>query len=242
MGLSDLLKSKKDKNNLSSYIKNIFGFKPKNIFLYELAFTHVSANTTAPNGKKISNERLEYLGDAILGAIIAEYLYKKYPNTDEGFLTESRSKIVSRAGLGKLAHKLGMDNYAIVSTSFSGSKSLSGDIFEAFIGAVYIDRGYEFTKKIIIDKIFGNLIDIEEVLQKEGNYKSRLLEICQKEKKTLEFQIVKEENSKNRKLFWVEIIIDGQPTGYKACEHNIKAAEQLAAEHYFVHDIENNKE
>ena len=227
---------------MSSYIKNIFGFKPKNIFLYELAFTHVSANTTAPNGKKISNERLEYLGDAILGAIIAEYLYKKYPNTDEGFLTESRSKIVSRAGLGKLAHKLGMDNYAIVSTSFSGSKSLSGDIFEAFIGAVYIDRGYEFTKKIIIDKIFGNLIDIEEVLQKEGNYKSRLLEICQKEKKTLEFQIVKEENSKNRKLFWVEIIIDGQPTGYKACEHNIKAAEQLAAEHYFVHDIENNKE
>ncbi|MDD2411763.1 MAG: ribonuclease III domain-containing protein [Bacteroidales bacterium] len=207
--------------------------------MYELAFTHVSANAIAPNGKKINNERLEYLGDAILGAIIADYLYKKFPNADEGFLTESRSKIVSRAGLGKLAFKLGMDQHAIVSNCFSGSKSLSGDLFEAFIGAVYLDKGYEFTRKLIIDTIFGSLIDIEEVLEKENNFKSRLIEECQKEKTMLEFQLIKEDSHRNQKLFWVEIILDGKPTGIKACEYNIKAAEQLASEHYFIHQKEN---
>lgn len=232
--------TKKDKYSLSNYIKNIFGFKPKNIFLYELAFTHVSANVSAPNGKKINNERLEYLGDAILGAIIADYLYKKFPNVDEGFLTESRSKIVSRTGLGKLAYKLGMDEHVIVSNCFSGSKSLSGDLFEAFIGAVYLDKGYEFTKKLIIETIFGSLIDIDEVVEKENNYKSRLIEECQKEKTMLEFQIIKEDSRKNQKLFWIEIILDGKPTGIKACEYNIKAAEQLASEHYFIHQKENS--
>lgn len=240
LSLSSFFNTKKDKYNLSNYIKNIFGFKPKNIFLYELAFTHVSANTTAANGKKINNERLEYLGDAILGAIIADYLYKKFPNVDEGFLTESRSKIVSRAGLGKLAYKLGMDEHAIVSNCFSGSKSLSGDLFEAFIGAVYLDKGYKFTKKLIIETIFGSLIDIDEVLEKENNFKSRLIEECQKEKTMLEFQIIKEDSRKNQKLFWIEIILDGKPTGIKACEYNIKAAEQLASEHYFMHQKENS--
>ncbi len=231
--LFKIFKKQNDKYQLSKYIKNIFGFTPKNIFLYELAFTHSSAAQTS-NGRKINYERLEYLGDAILGAIVADYLYKKFPNTDEGFLTETRSKLVSRANLGKLALKLGMDKKAIVSDCYSGSKSLSGDLFEAFIGAVYIDKGYSFTQNLVVRKIFANFLDMDEILKKETNFKSRLIEDCQRDKLTLEFHVIKEELVKNRKQFWVEVVIDGENTGVVACEYNIKAAEQLASEHYFL--------
>lgn len=225
---------KKDKNKfLSNYIKNIFGFTPKNIFLYELAFTHSSAAHTS-NGRKVNYERLEYLGDAILGAIVADYLYKKFPNSDEGFLTETRSKLVSRSSLGKLSNKLGMEKNAIVSNCYSGSKSLSGDIFEAFIGAVYVDKGYKFTKKLVIQNIFANFVDMEDVLNKETNFKSKLIEDCQRDKNQLDFKLIKEDLVKNRKQFWVEIYLNDSPTGIIACEYSIKAAEQLAAEHYFL--------
>lgn len=233
LNLLNIFSKKNDKYQLSKYIKNIFGFTPKNIFLYELAFTHASATQTN-NGHKTNNERLEYLGDAILGAIVADYLYKKFPNSDEGFLTETRSKLVSRANLGKLSLKLGMEKKAIVAECYSGSKSLSGDLFESFIGAVYLDKGYLFTKKLVIQHIFNRFVDIEEILKKETNFKSRLIEDCQRDKVTLEFQVVREEVFKNRKQFWIEIVIDGAHTGAIACEYSIKAAEQLASEHYFL--------
>lgn len=230
---------KNDKNkHLSDYIKNIFGFTPKNIFLYELAFTHSSASQTN-NGRKINNERLEYLGDAILGAVVADYLYKKFPNVDEGFLTETRSKIVSRANLGRLALKLGMEKNAIISDCCSNSKSLGGDLFEAFIGAVYVDKGYSFVRKLLVLKIFKNFVDIDEILKKETNFKSHLIEDCQRDKIQLDFNVVKEEMIKNRKQFWVEIVLNDVPTGIVACEYSIKAAEQLAAEHYY-NNLEKN--
>ena len=134
-------------------IKNIFGYCPGNIHLYKLALRHKSASTKRLNGLKLNNERLEYLGDAILSAIIADYLFKAFPYENEGFLTEMRSKIVSRAALNKLSHKLGL-NLLIKSgkESTAKAKSAGGDAFEAIIGALYLDKGYSITKKNINNK------------------------------------------------------------------------------------------
>ena len=134
LNLSSLFYTKKDKYNLSIYIKNIFGFKPKNIFLYKLAFTHVSATTIAPNGKKINNERLEYLGDAILGAIIADYLYKKYPNVDEGFLTD---------GVGR---KIDFKNTIIIATSNAG--------YQLILQAIKENLNWEDLRQKMLDYLF----------------------------------------------------------------------------------------
>jgi len=133
-------------------IKNIFGFYPGNIFLYKLAFRHKSV-AQKQHGTLISNERLEYLGDAILGAVVAEFLFKLYPYEDEGFLTDMRSKLVSRVQLNKLSAKLGLDRLVQINASKSQySKSYKGDAFEAFIGALYLDKGFDFTSQIVVKK------------------------------------------------------------------------------------------
>ena len=131
---------------LYTAIRNIFGYYPGNISLYKLAFRHKSVAVELSNGSRVSNERLEYLGDAILGAIVAEHLFKLFPYKDEGFLTEMRSKIVSRVQLNKLSQKLGIDNLIQVNTE-SGNvyRSMKGDAFEAFVGALYMDKGYDFS-------------------------------------------------------------------------------------------------
>jgi ribonuclease III len=137
---------------LTRAIKNILGFCPGNIYLYHLALRHKSAAVEIAEGKKISNERLEYLGDAILGAIIADYLFFKYPFKDEGFLTQMRSKFVSRNNLNKLSLKLGIDKMIMTdSDSVSNYRSMGGDAFEALIGAIYVDKGYRFTYHIMVE-------------------------------------------------------------------------------------------
>jgi len=211
-------------------IKNIFGFYPGNIFLYKLAFRHKSAAQELYNGIKISNERLEYLGDAVLSLVVADYLFKLFPFKDEGFLTEMRSKIVSRSQLNDLARKLGLNKLIMANQNSPGQfKSIYGDAFEAFVGAIYVDKGYEFTKKIIINHIIKFHLDIDKLESLDLNYKSKLLEWTQKYKKSIDFKVVDEVGSGHRKQYLVEVYVDDESVG-KGRDFSIKAAEQNAAE------------
>ena len=215
-------------------IKNIFGFYPENIFLYKLAFRHRSAGIKKYNGVKLNNERLEYLGDAILGAVVADYLFKKFPLKDEGFLTAMRSKIVSRAALNKLSQKLGINSLITADTDKNKQfKSINGDAFEAFVGALYLDKGYNFTSKIILQRIVAVHFDLEELQNTEISHKSALLEYCQKEKLELEFRVISELGTGYKKQFEVEIYINGEAKN-KAVDFSIKGAEKLPAENVYL--------
>ncbi|MDR2083522.1 MAG: ribonuclease III [Bacteroidales bacterium] len=205
------------------------GFFPNNIHLYKLAFQYKGGVSQENNKSNLNNERLEYLGDAILGAIIAEYLYKMYPFKSEGFLSEMRSKIVSRSQLNLVTKKIGLDK--LISTKNNAqSKSLYGDVFEAFVGAMFLDKGFEFTKKIIINNIVTKLFDLKELEKQNFNFKSQLLEWAQKNKQYTEFKVIDEIPANGHaKQYIVRVFIDGKPmeTG---CDFNIKGAEQVAAQ------------
>jgi ribonuclease-3 len=217
---------------LKEAIRNIFGYKPKNVSLYKLALRHRSAATPLTNGFKHSNERLEYLGDAVLGAIIADFLFKKFPYKEEGFLTEMRSRIVSRSNLNTLSRKLGLDK--LVETSREGNitiTSILGDAFEALIGAIYLDKGYRFTQNIVIKQIIACHLDLETIFNTEINFKSKVIEWSQKEKKTAEFIVANEfENGqKNRRIYLVHLLLNEKLLG-QGQDYSIKKAEQKAAE------------
>ena len=211
-------------------IRNIFGYYPGNISLYKLAFQHRSVAQQSFNGNKVNNERLEYLGDAILGAVVADYLFKLFPFKDEGFLTEMRSKMVSRVQLNKLSHKLGIDTFIQTAGENNNHfRSIKGDAFEALIGAIYLDKGYTFTKKILIGKIIKFYFDIDDLENKDTNFKSKLIEWSQREKKNVEFIVVAEKGNGYNKQYVVEALIDKISSG-EGCDFSIKGAEQGAAE------------
>jgi ribonuclease-3 len=215
---------------LYDVIFHLFGFYPGNIFLYKLAFRHRSAAQELFNGVRVSNERLEYLGDAVLSLVVADYLFKIFPFKDEGFLTEMRSKMVSRAQLNELSSKLGIDSLIEVSLSGSSpSRSIAGDALEAFIGAIYLDKGYEFSRKIIVSYIIKNHLDVDELESLDLNFKSKLLEWTQKNKKILEFKVVEEVGAGHHKQYVVDALIDQVVAG-KGQGFSIKSAEQNAAE------------
>lgn len=215
-------------------IRNVFGFYPVNINLYKLAFLHKSVSVEQ-NGHKLSNERLEYLGDAVLSSIVADFLFKKFPYKGEGFLTEMRSKIVSRDQLNKLSRKIGLDKF-IQSNNDSRIyyRSMEGDAFEAFIGALYIDRGYTFTQKIVIERIINVHFDIDELIRTEVNYKSKIIEWSQKEHKPVEFNVITEVGTGSGKQYIVEVKIDGTvcATGQ---DFSIKGAEKIASEKAYAY-------
>jgi ribonuclease-3 len=214
---------------LSYAIKNIFGFYPGNISLYKLAFRHKSASAELKNGFKINNERLEFLGDAILSAVVADFLFKKFPFKDEGFLTELRSKIVSRSQLNKLSEKLGLNKLIQTTDSSSFNRSILGDAFEALIGAIYIDKGYQFTSKIILGRIIKYHLNIDEIESTEVNFKSKLIEFAQKEKKTVEFVVVDEVGYGYQKYYVINALLDKIVLG-QGKDTAIKKAEQNASE------------
>ena len=215
---------------LYDYIHNILGFYPKNITLYRVAFTHKSVAAETIGNYHVSNERMEYLGDAVLSAAVADYLFRTYPTQPEGFLTEMRSRIVSRASLNKLSEKLGFGDY-IRHTPDVGNNahSMGGNAFEALMGAIYLDRGFDFAKHIIIDRIVRIHIDLEQLQTTDVNFKSKLLEWSQKHKKSTSFKMLEEIGEGHKKQFHVQIIIDNQPYA-DAIDRSIRGAEQLAAE------------
>lgn len=217
------------KPSLRKSIRNIFGFYPSNIKLFELALKHSSvANETTRKGFKESNERLEYLGDAILSAVVAEYLFLKFPFKDEGFLTEMRSRIVSRASLNKLAVKIGIDQLVEYDQNNRNQKSIAGNSLEAMIGAIFLDKGYRFTHKLLISRLITVHIDLEELEKVDLNFKSRLLNWAQAEKHDLRFnttEMIKE----NHKFFLTTVLLN-QSEISEGNGLSKKIAEQHAAE------------
>lgn len=214
-------------------LKNIIGFVPGNVKLYQMAFRHRSVATPIKDGVKNSNERLEFLGDAVLGSVVAELLFKLYPYKDEGFLTELRSKIVSRVNLNQLSRKLGLNEFieydARMISYPNKQSSLLGDAFEAMIGAIYVDRGYTFTKEFLLNRIIKPHVDIHMLEVTESNFKSRLIEWCQHFGKEIQFVQVDGLPGDSSKLFHVEVLVDGKVCG-NGKDFNKKSAEKLAAE------------
>ena len=198
-----------------------------------MAFRHKSVAKELSNGVRVSNERLEYLGDAILGAVVADLLFKKFPYKDEGFLTEMRSKIVSRSQLNNLSKKLGLTKLInSANDTKTVCKSMNGDAFEAFIGALYLDKGYQFTRKIIINRIINIHLDLDELETQIVNYKSKLVEWGQKEKKSVDFKVVEEIGEGFKKQFLVRIFVEGEVIE-SGQDFSIKGAEQIASEKAF---------
>lgn len=219
----------KDRKFVNS-LRNLLGFTPGNLSIYHLAFRHRSTASEHRSGVKMSNERLEYLGDAILGAVIAELLFKKFPYKEEGFLTEMRSRIVNREHLNKLSLKLGIDQFMINSIDPAAkNKSAYGDAFEALIGAVYIDKGYNTTRKLILNRIVRHHIDLEDMENLDKNFKSKLINWAQREKKVIEFLLVDEVENGGKKLLRVKVMIDGEERA-RGEDFSKKRAEQIAAE------------
>jgi ribonuclease-3 len=213
-------------------LKNLLGFVPGNLSLYRLAFRHKSVAQNVKKGVKNSNERLEFLGDAVLGSVVAEVLFKLYPFEDEGFLTELRSKIVNRSNLNQLARKLGFEQLIQYDSRMVNSTrqgSLLGDAFEALIGAIYLDKGYDFTKNFLVNHIIKSHIDIHKLEQTETNFKSKLIEWCQRHGKDITFELIENQDGESNKLFTVQAAIDGEIMG-QGKEFNKKNAEKLAAE------------
>lgn len=219
--------------NYVKVLKNLLGFVPGNVALYKMAFRHRSVAIPQKNGSKNSNERLEFLGDAVLGSVIAEVLFKRYPYREEGFLTEMRSKIVNRSNLNQLAKKLGFaeiiefDNKVLNYPNKQGS--FLGDAFEALIGAVYLDKGYDFTREFLINHIIKPHIDIHTLELTETNFKSKLIEWCQRHGKDVLFEQISNSDGESAKLFTISVNIDGEQFG-TGRDYNKKNAEKLAAE------------
>jgi ribonuclease-3 len=215
---------------LYTSVKNLLGFYPSNIHLYKVALSHKSAPAVWLKDQQVNNERLEYLGDAVLSAVVADYLYKKFPYQNEGFLTEMRSRIVSRSRFNRLSIKMGLDKLIHPGNgSFSTSKSIYGDTFEALIGAIYLDKGYTFTRKVIIRRIIDVHLDVDEIERTDTNFKSKILEYAQREKRQVEFRVVEEVGDGHRKQYIVALVLDQVVIG-RGQDFSIKAAEQVAAE------------
>ncbi|HNQ60269.1 MAG TPA: ribonuclease III [Bacteroidales bacterium] len=210
-------------------LKNIFGFWPENIFLYKLALRHKSAALEFVNGERLSNERLEFLGDAILDAVVAHYLFQLFPLRDEGFLTQMRSKIVNRQQLNALSHHLGLDNYIVASREINHVRSINGNALEALIGALFLDKGFKFAEKVIINRILKIHFDLDELQNKDFNFKSKLIEWGQKEKHQVNFLLRGETGKGMNKQYLVEVLIDQKKIS-EGRDFSIKGAEQIAAE------------
>ena len=217
---------------LAKSIRKTLGLKPINITLFKLATQHSSVAKENISGLKESNERLEFLGDAVLSTVIADYLFKKYPFKDEGFLTEIRSRIVNRESLNQLGKKLGLQDlieYNDTRKHAQAYKSLVGDTLEAIIGAVYLDKGYYFTRNFIIEKLLLPHLDIDKIIKINPNFKSKVIEWAHKNDRSIRFEILKVKESKHFKEFVSQVFIDDAPYG-KGRGFNKKRAEQEAAE------------
>ncbi|MGM0620192.1 MAG: ribonuclease III [Bacteroidota bacterium] len=212
-------------------MKELLGFYPSNLKLYDLAFIHKSASVFDSQGNMVNNERLEFLGDAILGAVIADFLYNRFPQQDEGFLTKTRSKLVNRTFLTRLTFDMGLHIYIDSNTTKNIDRShIYGDALEALIGAIYLDKGYLDAKYFVTKKILSQFVNLNEIEQKDSNFKSQLIEWCQKNKKEVVFETTEEEAKDKSKppLFTAVVKVDNRIFG-KGTGTSKKEAQQNAA-------------
>lgn len=214
---------------LAKRISSIVGFTPAHLPLFRLAFHHRSSNPDDSSALKMSNERLEFLGDAVLSTVVAEYLFKKYPTGSEGFLTKMRSKIVKRKTLNQIAGEMGLDDILNQYNDTQLSDSMKGNALEAFVGAIYLEKGYHGTRKIIITKILRRYLDIHELETQDDNYKSQLLEFCQKQGKEIDYQLRQKYKFDKRDRFKIAVVIDNKEVAF-AEAFSKKSAEQLASQ------------
>ena len=214
-------------------VATVTGQTPKNIRLYRLAFTHSSAVRQQPAiGRHQTNERLEFLGDAVLGTVVAEYLFKKYPYEQEGFLTEVRSRIVNRESLNGIALKLGLDGLVqldVAQGRAARSRSVNGNALEALVGAVYLDLGYKSVRKFILTRLVKGFVDVHTLTTTTANFKSKLVEWAQRQGKVLRYDITGEARPGGMMEFTASVLLNEEiiATGMGLSK---KQAEQLAAE------------
>jgi len=215
--------------NFTRQLKRILGFRPRNFKLYQLAFVHKSASHFVFNNIKVNNERLEFLGDAILDSLVAEFLFQKFPDKEEGFLTQTRSKIVNRDNLNNIAIKLGISDMIISKMSKDNHKSVYGDALEALIGALYLDKGYKCTKNIVLERIIQSYTNINRLLETENDFKSRIIEWGQKNKKAVNFTSFEEmEEQSSTPVFITHLFVVDDIIG-RGSGNSKKEAEQNAA-------------
>ena len=221
---------RKDKESYFCFYK-ILGLYPHNIQLYQQALLHKYTSISSEKVRPLNNERLEFLGDAILDAIVGDIVYKHFEGRREGFLTNTRSKIVQRETLNKLAVEIGLDKLVKYSTRSSSHNSyMYGNAFEAFIGAIYLDQGYERCKRFMEEKIFKNYIDLDKMSRKEVNFKSKLIEWSQKSKVEVSFELIEQFLDEDyNPMFHTEIRIEGISAG-KGTGYSKKESQQNAAQ------------
>ena len=210
-------------------LKSILGFKPKSKSLYIKAFTHRSMNIKDKMGNAINYERLEFVGDAMLSSVIASYLYEQVPHGDEGYLTKMRSKVVSREHLNELGKDLDLIDLVqsrIPKSSFGNN--IHGNLFEALLGAIYLDKGYKFCERFIYKRVIYPYVDIETLEGKVISYKSLLIEWCQKEKNTFDYQVYEDTGKDELKHFSVKLSINNKVVS-KARATSKKKAEEKAS-------------
>jgi ribonuclease-3 len=214
----------------------ILGFKPKNLVFYKKAFTHRSTNKIGANGYPFNYERLEFLGDAMLGSVIAAHLYKEVPSGDEGYLTKMRSKIVSREHLNELGRDLKLIEFIDSKVSPQHfSENIYGNIFEGLIGAIYLDHGFEHCEKFIYEKVIIPYVDIAQLEGKVISYKSLIIEWCQKEKKKFVFETFEDTGLEEQRFFGVKLDIDNKTVAKARATSKKKAEEKAAKRAYFAY-------
>ena len=214
-------------------MRKILGFKPKDIEIYKKAFLHRSANKRDAQGIPMNYERLEFLGDSMLGTIISKHLYLTVPEGDEGYLTKMRSKVVSRKHLNELGRDLGLLGYVesrIPKTHFG--ENIHGNVFEALVGAIYLDRGYAYCEKFIQERVIEPYVDIEQLEGKVISYKSLVIEWCQKQKVPFNYNVYEDTGTDEPKHFAVKLTIGGRILA-KARATSKKKAEEKASKRAF---------
>ncbi len=222
-----------NKGAFNTAMNKVLGFKPKDISWYERAFTHRSMNQKDARGNPLNYERLEFLGDAMLGVIISKHLFKEVPNGNEGYLTKMRSKIVSRQHLNELGRELELDKFLesrISSDQFG--ENIFGNLFEALVGAIYLDRGHDYCERFIRMRVIEPHVDIQRLEGKVMSYKSLMIEWCQKQKKAFRFEVIEDQGVDERPHFSVRFVLDEQVVS-RARETSKKRAEEKAAQRAF---------
>jgi len=235
--IQNILKGSRSKSDGNFFLKlnQILGYKVKNRALYIKAFTHRSMNIKDKKGNAINYERLEFVGDAMLGAVIASYLFDEVPHGDEGYLTKMRSKVVSREHLNELGKELNLID--LVETKIPKNNfgnNIHGNLFEALVGAIFLDKGYKQCEKFITDRIIEPHVDIERLEGRVISYKSLLIEWCQKEKKTFDYNVYEDTGNDDIKHFSVKLSINGKVVSKARATSKKKAEEKASKRAFFV--------
>ncbi len=225
----------KDDRALYYELKELLNFTPRSLNKYKKAFTHRSVQLSDAKGNPINYERLEFLGDSILGSVIAAYLYKKVPTGSEGYLTQMRSKIVSREHLNELGKDLNLIRFINSNVDEANvGENIHGNIFEALVGAIYLDKGYNFAQRFIFENVILPYVDIERLEGKITSYKGLIIEWCQKQKKKYKFDTYEDTGNDSVKHFSVRVSIDGQQIAKGRATSKKKAEEQASKRVYYA--------